>query len=133
MKSAVRIISILLLLINGTGAIYGGFLLMADPTGSRLQMPLSFLDRSPFNDYLIPGIVLFIVNGIFSFVALVTMFLKKAPSHLFILAQGILLSGWIILQILFLRTFYAPFHATFLAIGLLLFGSGLLLWRYQQR
>ena len=76
MKTIVKTISILLLLLNGIGALYGGYQLITDPTGSKMQIPLSFLENSPFNDYLIPGIVLFIVNGIFSFVTVATIFLE---------------------------------------------------------
>jgi hypothetical protein len=71
MKTIVQVICFVLLLVNGLGALYGGFLLMVDPSGSKMQMPLSYLEHSPFSNYLIPGIILFIVNGLFSFVTLV--------------------------------------------------------------
>jgi hypothetical protein len=127
MKTILKVIAILLLFVNGSGAVYGGFQMITDPSGSKLQMPLSFLEFSPFEDYLIPGIILFIVNGIFSFVALATIFLETRKYPWFIILQGILLSGWIIIQLLFVRMFYAPLHATFLVIGVCLVGSGLYL------
>ena len=127
MKTIVKVIAILLLFVNGIGAVYGGFQLITDPSGSKLQMPLSFLEHSPFDDYLIPGIILFIVNGIFSFVAITTIFLETQKYPWFIILQGILLSGWIIIQLLFVRMFYAPLHATFLVIGVCLVGCGLYL------
>jgi hypothetical protein len=127
MKTVILVICVILLLINGIGALFGGFQLFTDPTGSKLQMPLSFLENSPFNDYLIPGIILFIVNGIFSFLALAMLILKKTRAHWFVLTQGVLLSGWILMQILMLRTFYAPLHVTFLAMGLGLVAGGLIL------
>ncbi len=52
----------ILLGINGVGG--GGAFILA-PDGSLMGMPLSFLDNSPFPDFLIPGIVLFISLGIF--------------------------------------------------------------------
>lgn len=124
MKTTIKILAILLLFINGTGAIFGGFHLIADPSGAQLQMPLSYLEHSPFNNYLIPGIILFIVNGIFSFVAIAALFLKRPQYPLFIIAQGIVLTGWIIVQLIMLRIFYAPMHISFLVIGLLLVAGG---------
>jgi hypothetical protein len=129
MKTLVKVICIILLLLNGFGALYGGFQLISDPSGSRLQMPLSYLEHSPFQDYLIPGIVLFIVNGIFSFVAAVAVFLRTPYSHWLVIMQGILLSGWIIMQILFIQFFYAPLHGTFLFLGICLIGCGIFLWK----
>lgn len=129
MKTAVKAICIVLLLVNGLGALYGGFMLMSDPSGARMQMPLSYLEHSPFSNYLIPGIVLFIVNGLFSFVTIMTILCKNFHSYWFVIIQGLLLSGWIIVQIILLRIFYAPLHATFLIIGLCLIGCGL----YQMK
>jgi len=127
MRVIAKITATILLLVNGIGAIYGGFQLITDPSGTKLQLPLSFLEHSPFNNFLIPGIILFIVNGIFSFVVLATLFLRTKEYPLFISVQGILLAGWITVQILMLRMFYAPMHVTFLAIGICLVGCGLYL------
>lgn len=65
-----HVAAIALLLFNGIGALYGGWQLATDPTGGSMQMPLSYLQYSPFETYLIPGIVLFIANGIGSLVVL---------------------------------------------------------------
>lgn len=132
MKTAAKILAILLLLVNGIGAVYGGFQMITDPTGSKLQMPLTFLKYSPFEDYLIPGIILLVINGIFSFVAVATIVLKSQKYPWFIIIQGILLTGWIVIQIILLRTFYAPMHLTFLVIGLYLVGCGLYLKKKKQ-
>ena len=46
----------------GLGAIYGGGALIISPTGKMLGgLPLSMLDQSPFSDFLIPGIILFLI------------------------------------------------------------------------
>jgi hypothetical protein len=124
MKTSMKLLAIFLLLVNGVGAVYGGFHLITDPTGSTLQMPLSFLENSPFQNYLIPGIILITVNGVFSFISLAAIFINTKAYPWFILSQGILLSGWIIVQTILLRMFYPPLHATFLAIGLCLAAIG---------
>jgi hypothetical protein len=51
-------------LFQAVGALGGGAALMASPKGGIIKMPLSNLDGSPFKDFLIPGIILFIVLGI---------------------------------------------------------------------
>lgn len=124
MKTIAKITALLLLVVNGTGALYGGLRMIADPSGSGLQMPLSFLEHTPFQSYLIPGIVLLTVNGILSFVTIAAVFLKVRNYAWYVIMQGVILSGWIIVQVLLLRVFYAPMHATFLAIGVLLIGCG---------
>jgi hypothetical protein len=129
MKIFIKIVAVLLLLINGVGTLYGGFNLIKDPSGGLMQMPLSYLEDSPFSNYLIPGIVLFCVNGVFSFVALIALISNLSVAAMLIMAQGLLLSGWIIVQIILLQNFYPPLHIPFLFIGLLLFISGYYLKR----
>lgn len=54
-----------LILFQGVSGLFGGFALILDPTGELLNMPLSMLDGSPFDNFLIPGIILFTILGIF--------------------------------------------------------------------
>jgi len=61
----------LLLLVQALGGIAGGASLSIRPDGSILQMPLPYLDGSPFPDYLIPGLCLLVVLGILPLVVLV--------------------------------------------------------------
>lgn len=48
-----------------------------------------------------------------------------------VMAQGTLLSGWILVQMAMLRMFYPPLHLTFLLMGLCLLGCGVYLRRYS--
>ena len=131
MKKIAIGISVLLLLLNGTGAFFGSFQLITDPTGTKLQLPLSYLEPSPFSNYLIPGIILFICNGLFSFIALEAIIRKRSNQYWLVIAQGCLLTGWIIGQISLLRMFYPPWHLTFLLIGICLIGCGLYLKKHK--
>ncbi len=63
-KPAMRNVLIILLGFLGLGAIYGGGTLIISPSGELLGMPLSLLEHSPFNSFLVPGIILFSVLGI---------------------------------------------------------------------
>jgi hypothetical protein len=46
------------------GAIGGGAVFIISPNGEMIGMPLSVLARSPFQNFLVPGIVLFLVLGL---------------------------------------------------------------------
>jgi len=48
----------------GIGALFGGGALTISPSGALLRMPLSLLEKSPFVNYLIPGIILFLILGV---------------------------------------------------------------------
>jgi len=80
-KSA-RNVLIALLLFLGISATGGGFLLIISPSGKMLGgLPLSILEHSPFTDFLIPGIILFLILGVFPCV--VSRALLKKPVNRF--------------------------------------------------
>jgi hypothetical protein len=58
-------ILIVLLFFIGIGALISGSMLFAAPDGHLLQFPVDQLEGSPFSNYLIPGIVLFTLVGVF--------------------------------------------------------------------
>jgi len=59
-----RNILIGLLAMLGLGAIGGGGALILSPSGKLLGgLPLAMLNKTPFSDFLIPGIILFFVLG----------------------------------------------------------------------
>lgn len=81
MKSkTARNIHLTLMAFLGISAIGGGGALIISPSGKLLGgLPLSILENSPFSDFLIPGIILFLVLGIFS-VLIVFALIKKTTS-----------------------------------------------------
>ncbi len=124
-------IAVILLLFNGVGALYGGWQLVTDPTGGSMQMPLTYLQHSPFTNYLIPGIVLLLVNGVGSFVVLGLIMFTNHCYSLAIVAEGFILGGWITIQMLMLRT-ANPLQLFYFATALLLVVTGTALWRIKQ-
>ncbi|HEX2863531.1 MAG TPA: hypothetical protein VHN99_03095 [Deinococcales bacterium] len=64
----IPLILVVLLVLLGLGALFGGAALMLAPDGSPFGMPRSMLDRTPFTSFLIPGLLLFLVNGVFPLV-----------------------------------------------------------------
>ncbi|HEX9615617.1 MAG TPA: hypothetical protein VGA55_08915, partial [Bacteroidota bacterium] len=55
-----RSASLTLLVFTGIAGVLGGLLLMADPSGATLGLATSLLEDTPFTDYLVPGILLFL-------------------------------------------------------------------------
>lgn len=56
---------IILLLFLGIGGIISGAMLFAAPNGRLLGMSTDLLEGSPFSNYLVPGIILFLFVGVF--------------------------------------------------------------------
>lgn len=132
MKLALKIITFILLLINGVGALYGGFNLVLYPDGSSLHITTEWLRYSPFTDFFIPGFILLVTNGFFSFLVLTFLILDHKRLQLLIIAQGAILSGWIGIQILLLREIVA-LHIIMGSIGIALIACGLLLIRMERK
>jgi len=77
-----RNLLIILLLFLGVGALGGGAMLIISPSGELLGgLPLSILTHSPFDDFLIPGIILFLVLGLSP--CLLSLALIKKPASRF--------------------------------------------------
>lgn len=114
-----RITSIILLFIAGINALAAGYAFIADPSGNSVGLTTDYLRFSPFDNYFIPGIVLFVAIGIFCIVTGV-MAIKKGKYYPFLIGiQGCLLTGWIIIQVILVRDFNW-LHFIILIIGLLL-------------
>lgn len=93
-------ILIFLILFQGLSGILGGIGLISDPTGELLQIPLSWLDGSPFSDYLIPGLFLLIVLGFLPLVISYGLWKQLRWSWFGSLLLGIVLIIWVVVEIL---------------------------------
>lgn len=60
----------------GLGAIGGGLALLADPSGEMMGMPASILERSPFDNFAIPGVLLLVIFGLLPLLVLYGLFKK---------------------------------------------------------
>jgi hypothetical protein len=107
----------------GLGAIGGGFLLIRDPSGEALGLPLSLLEKSPFPDFLIPGLFLLAVNGIGSLIGAGLSFTRKqyAPESAMIL--GAILLAWIVIQVSLIRS-VGWLHLLYFILGFTELGMG---------
>lgn len=92
--------------------------MIVEPTGKDLGMSVStVLQHSPFHSFLIPGIVLFSTIGIGIIVTLTALLRKWKNNGLIVLAQGAIITGWIVIQVILLREFNWM-HAVIGSIGL---------------
>ncbi len=118
-----NISSIFLLLLLSASAIFGGLLLMTDPGGSSLGLPPDLINEIPFDNYFIPGLVLFVINGLLSFLIAVLTFLKVRNYGWFIIFQGCVLIIWLTVEII--MGVFDPFlHYTCYSIAVLLIIAG---------
>ncbi|HSI68175.1 MAG TPA: hypothetical protein VK947_12190 [Planococcus sp. (in: firmicutes)] len=128
------------------GAIYGGLAFIISPTGENnyLQFPDSYLENDIFTDFLIPGILLFTVLGVFPLIIAYYLFSKrpykfgeslnifkeKHWSWGFSLYIGFALIIWITVQVYVLQV-VVGLHLFFMAYGLVLLIATL--WPNVQR
>lgn len=108
------------LLFQAVGAVYGGLALAIGPDGSILQIPVSWLQHSPFKSFLIPGLILCILLGLLPLVVAFGLVLKpnwKALEMLniyprrhwsltYALYFGIMLVCWILIQLALVQQYF---------------------------
>ncbi|MBS1593051.1 MAG: hypothetical protein JST90_01920 [Bacteroidetes bacterium] len=123
--------AVILLLFNGIGALYGGLSFMLHPDGSGLGMSVEYLRYSPFSDFFVPGLILFTCNGVFSLVAIALVVFSHRYAAWAVLLQGVILVGWIAVQVLMVRDFQ-ELHAVMLGTGVLLAVCGVALRKYNH-
>jgi len=100
----------------GIGAMGGGMMAILFPEGPG-GMPVDALNNSPFQDYLIPGIILFAVIGLGNVFCALTMLLKSKYQGYISSIFSWALVFWIIVQCIMLRI-VASLHVIYLMIGL---------------
>jgi len=134
-----RNILVFLLAFLAIGAIAGGGGLVISPSGEALGMPVSMLAHSPFTDFLVPGIILLVVFGIFPCI-LVYVLLRKPGSHIaeklnlfgdmhwswtYTIYNGFALIVWIQAEMVFLgsvhwlHTFYMGYAVAIILVALM--------------
>ena len=119
-----------LLAFNGTGALYGGSQLIRYPDGSSLQLSPDLLTHTFFNSYLIPGLILFVANGLMSLYALATLVFRSKHHGSIIMLQGMILTGWIVVQVLLIQTLsFWHFLLALVGLNLILLGNRLQKWQ----
>jgi len=133
MKKSTRITAVIILFFDAVSALFGGFGLIYDPSGESMQMPIEFLKDSPFDSFLIPGIILFSVNGLFNaFVGFLGL-KKKTVFPVLTIFCGLFLVAWLSIQIMIIKQFYAPLHVPYYLVGFALIVIGMMLKRQLRK
>lgn len=109
----------LLLLLNGISALFGGYVLIDDPSGGGMQMPVDLMKTRPFKDYLIPGIYLFSVLGVGSLIVLFMVIAHARYSAQAVLLQGLATIAWIVTQMVVVHDIVL-LQIIFLSVGAVL-------------
>lgn len=107
----------------GITAVMGGFGLVSDPSGTKMDVPLALLKNSPFTDYFIPGLVLLIVNGAGNVLAGIVTFLRNRYAGILAIFLGTFLTLYMATEVWFigLQNFSQPLYFI-LGVGELILG-----------
>ena len=97
-----------IMLFQGLSGILGGIGLVGDPSGKSLQIPLEWLEGSPFNNYLIPGIILLIILGAGPVIVFVGLIRKLTWAWYGALLISIGLIIWILVEIIIIGYHHRP-------------------------
>lgn len=84
---------------QGISGLIGGIALVIDPTGGLIQLPVSMLEGSPFDNFLIPGVILLTILGIFPMIVLYGLAKKRHWSWVGAFSVSVALIIWIGVEI----------------------------------
>jgi len=114
------------------GPIPAGYLFLIAPDGTKMGMPSDLLSGSVFSDYLIPGLFLFIVIGLFNLISAIFSFIKSKYYSFTGFGLGAALIIWISVQIYILGLTYI-LQPVFLIIGIIEISLSLFLYKTKTR
>jgi hypothetical protein len=122
-------------------AIGGGIVLLAGTyqngvlieAGGRGQFPLEWLQNTPFSDYTIPALVLAIGVGGSSLIAAVTVFTGREVGVLASVAAGLIMAGYIVVEVVMLKQGVSWIEGLYFGLGLLISGLATYLWTAEHR
>lgn len=90
----------------GITAFVSGGVMLVDPTGATMGLEVEWLEGTPFQDYFLPGLVLFSALGIGSFIVSYGVARRKPWAWWTAIGLGFALVGWIVTQVLLLRMYH---------------------------
>jgi hypothetical protein len=106
-------------------AIPAGLMMIFDPsTGGSLNLDTAWLEGSPFNDFLVPGLFLAGVIGLGNLTVAALLLGRWLYAGEASLAMGVVLMTWIVVQATIIP-FNWVFHPTFFALGAAIFALAL--------
>jgi len=110
-----------LLIVQAVGAIGGGIALVAGPNGEITHMPLSDLEGSPFDSFLIPGIILLFGLGLLPLAAAIGVWRQRTWAWWAAGVVGCGLVIWIAVQTTIID--FSWLQVAYLVMGLLIIAA----------
>jgi hypothetical protein len=130
-RSARRLV-VALCLVAGVTATAGGLALALRPDGSLIKAPLDLLRHTPFQSFLVPGILLAGVVGLFNLLGGLWLARTRSQAAILVaLTAGTLLTGWITVEMLLFRTVHW-LQLFYLVVGMITTVKALQLRRRSQ-
>ena len=111
-----KTILFMLVSFTATTATITGLAMMGAPNGAIIHLSLAILEGTPFHDFTIPGIMITAV-GLVNLVAVVTNMWRKPNRYNWALAGGIMITGWILAQIILMP--FSWLQLLYLGVGVL--------------
>ncbi len=96
-----------------------GLLMISNPNGEILNLPLVLLDGTPFKNFLIPGILLTTIVAGVNLLAVFYNMQRHVNRYNWAMAGGIMISGWIVVQLILIHAALS-LHYLYLGIGILI-------------
>ena len=96
-----------------------GILMISKPNGEILNLPINLLEGTPFKDFLVPGLLLTIIVGGVNLLAVFYNIQRHPNRYNWAITGGIVIIGWIISQMLLIRTLHW-LHFIYVGIGFLI-------------
>jgi hypothetical protein len=126
MENRLRIFSLVLLFLLGSSAIGGGWMLVSDPSGNSMHLSVELLSQTPFDNYLVPGVILLVTVGFLSIIVCILTIRQTQHYTLLLILQGCILFIWLTTEVILNREFYYTlYHVPFYTISLILIAIGI--------
>ncbi len=99
MKAA-RQLTIAMLALAVIAALYSGYSLISDPTGSSLGIPFYWLNGTMFKDFTTPGWIILLAIGVLGIITIATVIKRIRHFHLLVIVQGAIICILVIAQMI---------------------------------
>jgi len=121
-----RTTALVLLLILGISALGGAIPMLMDPSGEKMGFPPDMLGRTPFDNFLIPGIILALFNGILSLLFAILVIKNHRLRVWMVLFQGGVLFIWLTTEV-FMGLFSPALTIPYYLVAILLLYCGVVM------
>jgi hypothetical protein len=110
-------------------AIVSGGLLASYPEGSVFSMSTGLLKGTPFNNFLVPGIVLCVIVGGTNLIAVILNMQTHPLRYNWSIAGAVVLIGWVVVQMLLIAVLHW-LQFVYLGVGIMIL---LLSWQLKGK